>query len=213
LLREELEMLEQANRRLGGHRLVLQCVERLLTPLPPNPLSVLDLATGAADIPRAIAAWLRQRRLPVAITAVDLNPEVLGIARKACDGWPEIRLEQYDLLDLPYPADSFDVVLCSLALHHFAAADAVRILGRMQELAKVGYLVNDLRRNWLSIWTTELVAHTVIRSTIVRQDAPHSCRAAFTVPELRSMAEQAGLSNFTIKRHHGIFRMVLEGRK
>src|SRR5215831_3740299 len=59
LLRQELQTLEQANRRLGGHGLVLRCLKRLLETTRPGPLSVLDLATGAADIPRAIAHWSR----------------------------------------------------------------------------------------------------------------------------------------------------------
>jgi SAM-dependent methyltransferase len=213
LLRQELRTLEQANRRLGGHRLVLHCVERLLEAARPGPLSVLDLGTGAGDIPRAIADWSRRRGRPVSITAVDHNPTVLDIAREACIDWPEIGLAVHDLLDLPYPPDSFDLVLCSTALHHFSATDAVTVLRRMHELARIGYLVNDLRRNWLTIWTTELVVRTMVRSPFIRRDAPHSCRAAFTVDELRDLAVQAGLRNFRIERHHGVFRMVLEGRK
>lgn len=127
--------------------------------------------------------------------------------------WPEIRLEQHDLRALPYAADSCDLVLCSLALHHFTSADAVTILRRMQKIARVSYIVNDLRRNWPAIGMTNLLARTVMRSRIFRHDAPQSCRAAFTIRELRTMARQAGLRNFRIKRHQAGFRMVLEGRK
>ena len=213
LLREELRVLERMNRRLGGHQLLLQYAKRFLRSAKGASLSILDLGTGAADIPRAIVAWVRSRKLAVSITAVDGNPDVLRIAHESCRGWPEIRLEQHDLRALPYVADSYDLVLCSLALHHFDWADAVAILRRMQEMARVGYIVNDLRRNWAAIWTAELVARTVIRSTVIRHDGPQSCRAAFTIHELRTLAQQAGLSNFQIKRHHGVFRMGLEGRK
>jgi 2-polyprenyl-3-methyl-5-hydroxy-6-metoxy-1,4-benzoquinol methylase len=213
LLREELQILEGMNRRFGGHQLMLQYVQRLLSPTRRASLNILDLGTGIADIPRAIVAWARQRQLPVAITAVDGNLNVLQIAQESCRDWPEIRLERHDLLALPYAADSFDVVLCSLALHHFASADAVTILQRMQEMSRLGYVANDLRRNWLAIWSTELLTRTVIRSPIVCHDAPQSCRAAFTVRELRALAQQAGLSRFQINRHHWFFRMVLIGRK
>jgi SAM-dependent methyltransferase len=213
LLREELQILECMNRRSGGHQLMLQYVQRLLSPTRRASVSILDLGTGIADIPRAIVAWARQRQLPVAITAVDGNPDVLQIARESCRDWPEIRLERHDLLALPYAPDSFDLVLCSLALHHFAAADAVTILQRVQEMSRLGYVVNDLRRNWLAIWSTELLTRTVIRSPIVGHDAPQSCRAAFTVGELRALAQQAGLNRFQINRHQWFFRMVLIGRK
>lgn len=213
LLREELRLLERANERLGGHELILHYVQRLVRSAGLASLNVLDLATGAADIPRAIAVWARQHQLPVTVTAVDGNANVLRVATELCQDWPEIRLEHRDILGLPYAANSFDLVLCSLALHHFGWNDAVAILRRMQELTRAGYVLNDLRRNRLAIWGAEILARTVIRSETFREDAPKSCRAAFTVCELDAMAHEAGLRQFCIKRHHAVFRMVLEGRK
>ena len=83
------------------------------------------------------------KRIGVEITAVDRNPEILAIAREQCAGWPEIRIEQHDLLALPYAAASFDVVMCSLTLHHFTRANVVAILDRIDDIARVGYIVND----------------------------------------------------------------------
>src|SRR5206468_1163863 len=105
-----------------------------------------------------------------------------------------------------------DVVLCSLALHHFAEADVVAILRRIHEIARVGYIVNDLRRNRVAIWLSKLLAHTVITNPIAKFDAPASCERAFTVKELRALAHCAGLEQFTI-RQHPMFRMALVGRK
>jgi SAM-dependent methyltransferase len=213
MLREELQILESANKRFGGHRLVLHYVQRLAVSKQITSLSVVDLGTGLADVPRAIVNWARTRQLPVAVSAVDGNPDVLRLAQESCRDWPEIHLEQHDMRALPYAANSFDLVLCSLALHHFGATDAAAILRRIQEVARLGYIVNDLRRNWLAIWMTELLSLTVIRSRILRHDAPQSCRAAFTVHELRTMAQHAEMKKFQIHRHHGMYRMVLEGRK
>ena len=212
-LRQELHVLESTNRRLGGHQLVVRYVEQLLESRRMTSLSILDLGTGIADIPRAIVAWSRRRSVSITVLAVDGNPVVLEIARESCRDWPEIKLEQHDLLALPYAPESFDLVLCSLTLHHFSSANAVEILRRIHDLARLGYIVNDLRRNWLAICSIELLARTVIRSDIVRHDAPQSSRAAFTIDELRAMASQAGLTNFRINRHQAGFRMVLVGRK
>ncbi|MCW5554336.1 MAG: methyltransferase domain-containing protein [Verrucomicrobiae bacterium] len=213
LVREELRALERANRRLGGHRLMLHYVAKLLGPARRPSVNILDLGTGSADIPRAIVAWARRERLPVTVVAVDANPVALDVARAACRDWPEIRLEQHDLRALPYAAESFDLVLCSLALHHFGNAEAQTILQRIHALARVGCIVNDLRRNWLTIVAAVLMARTVLRNPVTRNDVPQSCRAAFTVGELRTMAMGAGLRRFQIHRHHGCFHMVLEGRK
>ena len=212
-IRDELEALEKTNRRFGGHELALYYARCLVRDTGLKSLSVLDLGTGLADIPRALVFWARKQGLPINVTAVDLNDKVLGLARQACLDWPEIRLEQHDVLSMPYPANSFDLVMSSMALHHFETADAVRLLQRMQELARAGYVVNDLRRSWLTIWCTQLLARTVIRKAIIKHDAEYSSRAAFTIKELQTMAQEAGLQRYRINRHHLMFRMVLEGRK
>ena len=213
VLREELQTLEYFNRRGGGHWLVQQYVEQFVAAHRTTSLSILDLGTGLADIPRALLAWARHRQLAITITAVDGNPEVLKLAREACRARPEIRLELSDLHSLPYAAESFDLVLCSLVLHHFTAAGAITLLRQIHRLARGGYIVNDLRRNWQTIWLTELLARALSPSPVFRQDAVQSIRAAFTVRELRSLAERAGLSRFQIKPHQALCRMVLTGAK
>jgi len=212
LLRADLDVLEKINRFLGGHRIVLGWLEEVLERVPMSRVSVLDLATGGADVPRAIAQWARSRGVRVEITAVDANPEILTIARQRCASWPEIRIDQQDLLALPYPAASFDVVLCSLALHHFSEPNAVAILGRIHHIARAGYIINDLRRNRLLVGLSKLMARTLIHNPIARFDAPASCERAFSAAELRGMAAQAGLGNFVIRRHR-FFRMAIAGRK
>jgi SAM-dependent methyltransferase len=212
LLQADLDVLENFNRFLGGHRIVLDWLDEVLKRAPMSRVAVLDLATGGADVPRAIAQWARRRGVRVEITAVDANPEILSIARQRCASWPEIRIERQDLLALPYPAASFDVVLCSLALHHFSEPNAVAILGRIRDIARAGYIINDLRRNRVVIGLSKLMARTVIHNPIARFDAPASCERAFSAAEWRAMATQAGLRDFVIRRHR-FFRMAIAGRK
>src|SRR5215471_2216664 len=109
-LREELEILEKIN-RFGAHRLMLRYLSQMLPSKKVDELSVLDLATGAADIPRAIVSWARKNGTRIKVTAVDGNEEVLRSAREWCRDWPEIQLERCDLLELPYGPESFDIVV------------------------------------------------------------------------------------------------------
>jgi ubiquinone/menaquinone biosynthesis C-methylase UbiE len=212
-LRQEMKTLENANRWLGAQMLMLESVRRLLGSRPPATLRVLDLGTGVADIPRALVAWARRRGQPIVVTAVDGNPKILDLAHTACRAWPEINLEQQDLRTLPYAPNSFDLVLCSLALHHFSVAETVALLRRMRELARCGYIASDLRRNWLAITTTRLAALILFNNRAFRRDAVQSCRAAFTLQELRAIAQQAELGDVQITRNHLFFRMTLEGKK
>jgi SAM-dependent methyltransferase len=202
-------LLAKGNRWLGGSRLVLDYVASLA---PAGPFTILDLGTGSADIPRAIVSWAREAKRQVSVTAVDSNPEMIRLARQGCEGCREITIEQRDIRQLPFADNSFDLVLCSQALHHFSVADAVSVLSEVGRIARVGYAVSDLRRNRAAIMLTNIISCLLISHAPLRHDARLSARAAFTETELCEMAERAGLTKFAIRRHHGVFKMVLSGR-
>lgn len=201
--------LAKGNRWLGGCKLVLDYVQSLA---PSGPFTILDLGTGSADIPRAIACWARAAGRKVAITGVDLNPVMLSLAEEGCVGWPEISLERHDIRALPHAPRSYDLVLCSQALHHFSENDAVTILRQIGGIARVGYMVKDLRRHRVAIALTDVISHLLISSEPLRHDARLSARAAFTEDELRALAVRAGLEKFQIRLHHGVSKMVLSGK-
>src|SRR5574342_621141 len=62
LLAGNLRALVRVNRWLGGVHLTLRALGKLTAGLRPGAqLQVLDVATGAADIPRAVRAWAERR--------------------------------------------------------------------------------------------------------------------------------------------------------
>lgn len=70
--------------------------------------AVLDLGAGTGTL----AIWLKQRRPEARVAAFDADPEVLSIARrKATDAKCEIEFVEGHSTELPFPADSFDIVL------------------------------------------------------------------------------------------------------
>jgi ubiquinone/menaquinone biosynthesis C-methylase UbiE len=81
---------------------------------------VLDLGCGTATL-----TILVKKAHPTAIvTGLDADPSVLTIGRsKAARDGLEIQLEEGMANDLPYPADSFQVVLSSLMFHHLKTQD------------------------------------------------------------------------------------------
>jgi ubiquinone/menaquinone biosynthesis C-methylase UbiE len=77
--------------------------------------AVLDIACGTGVVAR-MAAKRMGRGL---VTGLDLNAGMLAVARKApTDGAAIIWIEG-SAVDLPFPADSFDVVVCQQGLQFF----------------------------------------------------------------------------------------------
>ncbi|MBI3084805.1 MAG: methyltransferase domain-containing protein [candidate division NC10 bacterium] len=159
-LARTLEDLAWIHRWLGGIRLVR-------TELPPifhglrGPIRILDVATGYADIPRAIVRWGRQRHLAIKFEGLDHHDQILALARQASATSPEIRLRQANALDLPYPDGHFDVVLASLVLHHMEGEEQVRLLRELYRVARRAVLVNDLRRGRWAFLITWASLHVV----------------------------------------------------
>jgi hypothetical protein len=210
-LERTLRELAWINRRLGGVRLVLGVVERLVPGLP-RPLRILDVGTGYADIPRAIVAWARRRRVPVAVEAVDRHPDILRLAQAASRDYPEIRVRAAEATALPYADGSIHLALASLLLHHLEGEEPVRLLREMDRVASRGVLVNDLRRGWLPLAGTWLGLRVCSRDALIRHDGPLSVRRAFRPAELLALARQAGWRAPQVTQHLP-FRLALVMRK
>lgn len=196
-LESDLANLESLNRRFGAHRLVLDYLEPVLQRR--QPLQIVDLGTGAADIPRAVVARARELGCPVLVTAVDRQQPTLEIAEKLSAGFPEIRFLRDDFLNF---ADGtlYDVVLCNLVLHHLDETDAIRLLRRCREWTKGVALVTDLRRSRLAQAGIFAVTELIYRQPMTKHDARLSAERAFSFPELHQLAIAAGWWGFRHRR-------------
>ena len=191
-LEVDLRNLRQLNRYFGSHRLIEHFLRRWLR--PGSQMRILDLATGSGDIPRFIIDYARSVDAKVAIDAIDQQAATVEIARGLSNGYPEIEFLQGDILTLV--REPYDMVLCSLALHHFSEADAVAVLKRCRELSKQYVLVSDLCRGALATVGVFILTGLLFREEMTRIDARLSAERAFSFREFRILAERAGWQDF-----------------
>jgi SAM-dependent methyltransferase len=192
-LEADLLNLVSLNRHFGSHRLVRRFLGGWLQ--RDRCYRVLDLCTGAGDIPRLMLDWARPRGITLRIDAVDANDATLEIARQHSAAHPEIAFLRGDVLKFE-SADTYDLVTCSLALHHFSDEDAVRLLQRCRELSHRFVLVADLERHFgttLGVW---LLTALVYRDPMTQHDGRVSAQRAFSFSEMRALAEQAGWRDY-----------------
>ena len=196
-LENDLKRIRQLNRWFGSYRLVRHFAQRWIK--PGVRLSIVDLATGSGDIPRLIVRYARKIGAKVEIDALDRQSATLEIAKKLSAAYPEVSYRETNILDWR-PAEIYDVVLCSLALHHFSDTDAMRVLQRCRELSRNFVLVSDLRRGSLATVGVYFLTALVFREPMTRHDARLSAARAFSFAEMRKLAERAGWKNFGHKR-------------
>jgi len=191
-LEVDLLNLRKLNRYFGSHRLIEHFLERWIK--PGSQLRILDLATGSGDIPRLIVDFARSVNAKVTVDAVDQQAATIEIARKLSASYPEIEFIEGDVLT--FAREPYDIVLCSLALHHFSEDDAVALLKRCRALSCQHVLVSDLRRGWLATAGVYLLTALLFREPMTRIDARLSAERAFSFAEFRSLAERAAWKNF-----------------
>jgi ubiquinone/menaquinone biosynthesis C-methylase UbiE len=196
------------NRYLGDIRAILKHLS--MKTAGSASFSVLDIATGSADIPLEIAVWARKAVMRADITVVDINPRIIEIARKRCEGFPEIKVAVADGLDLSFPDKNFDFVLCSKTAHHFSDEEVVRLIGGMLRIAKRGYIIMDLRRSWIACALIYILTRLFTRNRLTRYDGPLSVLRSFTPGELAALARRAGATDFAISGEP-FWLTVLEG--
>jgi len=213
MLRPNLADLGRINRFTGSTHLVVTFLDRLL-PLWRRartfgaPLSLLDVATGGADIPRAVARWAARRGVAVRIVALDRHPVTARIAAADSAAFPEIEVVRADARALPFRDGAFDACLCSIALHHLAPGDRPGLLRRLDRLGRLGFFVVDLVRSPAALAGVWLLTRC-FRTAFIRSDGPRSVRRAYSRAEYRALVTAAGIPGLTVRRVPG-FRVALE---
>jgi 2-polyprenyl-3-methyl-5-hydroxy-6-metoxy-1,4-benzoquinol methylase len=196
-LERDLERIRQLNRWFGSYRLVLGFMRRWIK--PGAGIRIVDLATGSGDIPRLIVDYARKIGAQVGIDAIDQQAATLEIARKLSAGYTEICYHQTNILEWN-STQPYDLVLCTLALHHFSDEDAVTVLRRCRQLSRRSVLVSDLRRGFLLQAGVYILTALIFREPMTRYDARLSAVRAFSFSEMRDLAVCAGWQNFGHKK-------------
>jgi 2-polyprenyl-3-methyl-5-hydroxy-6-metoxy-1,4-benzoquinol methylase len=198
--RAALEGLARLNAVRGAAAALWPPIAALAGRTPGKVLRLLDVATGGGDIPLRLWRRAQRARVPLEITGVDVSPRAVEwAAKRAAEAGAPLA---FDTLDVRKGIPSgFDIVTCSLFLHHLDNREAIALLGTLAGAAGRLLLVSDLARSRVNTFLVGAAAHLVSRSPVVHKDAARSARAAFTLEEARGMARAAGLRGFAVARH------------
>ena len=215
-LRDALRDLRLANRWLGGNAAVTSSMRPFVRQggSKGNAVTVLDLATGLADLPVHLVRWGYRRGYEIDVTGIDANPQTVAYARDYLhETQPpvvrrHIQVEVSDALDLPYDDASFDIVTCMLFMHHLDDKNAVQLVNEMQRVSRRGIVVCDLHRHLLAYAGLKLLTELLPVSPMFRHDGLVSVRRAFTRDDLETVARHAQLTTYRI-RWHWAFRWTL----
>jgi ubiquinone/menaquinone biosynthesis C-methylase UbiE len=95
----------------------------------------LDIATGGGHTALKFAPYVQQ------VIATDITPQMLAAAKKFIheQGVTNISFKPADAQDLPFEADTFDLVTCRIAPHHFP--DCAGFIQEARRVLKAGSML------------------------------------------------------------------------
>ena len=210
LLGKSLKFIRRVNRLLGYTRATIAHLESFSRGWNRGErISIIDFATGSADVPLAILKWAHARGFDLRIVGVDLHAQTARAARSSSPD-PRLQIVRADALSLPFEANSFDYAITGLFLHHLSDEQAVAVLGAMDRVARRGIIAADLIRTrrayaWISLFT-------LLANPMVRHDAKVSVAQAFSKDEAFALRDRAKLDYLRYFRYFG-HRFVLAGQK
>jgi hypothetical protein len=195
-----LRGLERINWWSGSARILWPPIRYLLRAQRGRPLRLLDIATGAGDVPIGLFHKARWAGLALQLEGCDCSPQAVAHAQQqATRQNAQVRFFVHDALcgDLP---KGYDVLTSSLFLHHLEEEHAISLLRRMGQAARYLLLINDLERSRSGFALAWIGTRLLTASPVVHTDGPRSVEGAFTLPEVQRLATSAGLEGFGIRR-------------
>lgn len=200
-LKASLDFMVRVNRYLGGAKAILDFFERFMQK---EQCRVLDLGTGAGDIPHALVQWAEKKKKRVDVTAIDVHPFCLHYAKEKFSS-ENIHHKLHSAFDLT-ELGNFDYIIASMFFHHLTNQQIVVLLKSMLKNATQGFIVNDLYRHPLAYYGAAFLS-LPLRS-IVYHDAKLSVKRAFTEEDFYRYRNLAGIHQLQIRRQ-AVFRLIM----
>jgi SAM-dependent methyltransferase len=208
LLFRNLRELDYINRIFGGNSVSLSGIKKLVTDKK-RLYHILDLGCGGGGIMRQIALWARTNRYQVKLTGIDRNADAIDYLNRYSRNYTEISGVVSDYLKYLKADTHVDIVHCSLFCHHLSNKELIELFRLLN--SKLGFVINDLQRNWLAYYSVKIITRLLNGSDLAKNDGPVSILRAFKLKELNNLLQNARVNNYFIKRKL-IFRYLIIGR-
>ena len=199
ILQEALDKIAKINQFLGGNKLTLQGVKRLFSKKNANDeLLIVDIGCGNGDMLRTLADYAKENDLNFQLIGIDANPFTIAYAEKLSSQYPNISYQCEDIFDSKFKTLTYDIVLCTLTLHHFKDDEIIQLMDVFYNNARVGIVINDLERSAIAYRLFQGLCFTFQLNTMSRKDGLVSILRGFKKKELQAFSKQLNLTKYTI---------------
>ncbi|PKB18601.1 methyltransferase family protein [Flavobacterium sp. 5] len=200
VLKESLDKIAQINQLLGGNKLTLKGVEKLLKKVPSlNLITIVDVGCGNGDMLRKLADFGVRNNLNFELVGIDANKYTVNYANVLSKNYSNIKYRCEDVFSESFSELKYDIVLFTLTLHHFENKEIVEILNLFNTNSKFGLVINDLHRSIIAYRLFQVICFVFRLNEMSRKDGLTSILRGFKKRELLEFSENLKFKKYSIK--------------
>jgi 2-polyprenyl-3-methyl-5-hydroxy-6-metoxy-1,4-benzoquinol methylase len=200
LLKDALDKIAKINRFLGGNKLTLEGVKSILKQHPGRQqVTIVDVGCGNGDMLRIVSDYLEDNDIDCKLIGIDANKFAVNYARKLSIHYPNITYRCKDIFDKSFENLEYDIVLCTLTLHHFKNEEITKLLKVFKANAKMGIVINDLQRSSISYRLFQALCFVFRLNDMSREDGLVSILRGFKKQELEKFSKKLHFKKYSIE--------------
>lgn len=198
-LQAALDQIARINQLLGGNKLTLHGIKQLLKKIDSSKtIKIADIGCGNGDMLRMLAKFAKKNNLKFKLIGIDANAFTIKYAQNLSKEYSNIQYYCEDIFSPEFESLKYDIVLCTLTLHHFTNVEILNIITTFNKNVEIGIIINDLHRSKLAYHLFELICVLFSLNKMSREDGLISILRGFKKSELEEFSKKLNLKNYTI---------------
>lgn len=200
VLREALDKIARINQLLGGNKLTLSGVKKLVSKhLNAGKITIVDVGCGNGDMLRALADYGSKNNLNFVLIGIDANNFTIQHATDLSKEYPNISYRCLNIFDKVFQELKYDIVLCTLTLHHFKEEEILCLTSTFYTNASFGVVINDLHRSAIAYRLFQALCFVFKLNVISREDGLISILRGFKKEELVHFSKNNNFKKYSIQ--------------
>ncbi|QZK90382.1 methyltransferase domain-containing protein [Flavobacterium sp. CHNK8] len=198
ILRDALDKIAKINQLLGGNQLTLRGVQELIQLSKKEEIVIVDVGCGNGDMLRTLADFGINNNLNFKLIGIDANNFTISHAIQLSEKYTNISYRCEDIFKDSFKELKYDIILCTLTLHHFKNHEIEDLLKVFHTNSSIGIVINDLHRSPIAYRLFQGLCFVFQLNDMSREDGLTSILRGFKKEELIHFSKKLNFKNYKI---------------